>query len=140
MPRRLAYTLYALTALCWVGAFTLTHLPPGDMPPEIHGPDKVLHFVGYAGLAGTLYMTLRAAGYRRAALIAVLICLNYGIFDECTQPLFGRDRELGDWVADACGTVAGTILGAAFVYWLRRGYIAWRGHESGVASTPAAES
>ena len=139
MPRRLAYLLYALTAICWIVAFTLTHLPPGDLPPEIHGPDKVMHFVGYLGLAGTLYMALRAAGYRWAAVIAVLICLNYGIFDECTQPLFGRDRELGDWVADACGTVAGTLIAMGVVYWLRRLYVSWRGHGGGPASIPASE-
>jgi hypothetical protein len=40
------------------------------------------------------------------------IILAYAAFDEITQPLFHRDCEFGDWLADSsAGVVAVSVLG-----------------------------
>ena len=45
-------------------------------------------------------------------LIVLGIVMAYGAFDELTQPIFGRDCEFLDWVADSsAGVVAVSILG-----------------------------
>ena len=98
------YAMLVVFIAAWVGAFVATHLPPGDVP-SMHTSDKVLHMVGYGGLTTLLVLTLAAFGKRRAIriLLAVVILLAYGAFDEITQPAFGRDADLADWLADAAG-------------------------------------
>ena len=113
--------LIAICAVTWIGAFTATHLPPGDVPAM--GPsDKVLHLAGYAVLATPLMLTLAALGRtrRRRIVFAVTVLLIYGIVDELTQPIFGRSAAIGDWLCDAAGTI-GAVIVWEIVFALRRG-------------------
>ena len=103
-PWRIAFLLYA-------GALTLgTHWPRlrlnvGDMP----APDKVLHLLGFAGLAFFLWRT-RWIGSVGAFSV---ICVGWILLDEFTQaiPILGRSFTWLD--------VAGGALGIALVLiWL----------------------
>ncbi len=83
--------------------------------------DKLLHLTEYGGFAAVLTWGLAALGVGPAAWRwAVVIAAAYGLTDELHQsfvPL--RSCELGDWLADAGGALAGALLAAAFLRLLR---------------------
>jgi VanZ family protein len=99
--------------LYWAFALTMTHIPH---PPPL-GPvtsDKLAHFLAYGALTGLLFLTLWLSrpNLRYLPAIVLGIILAYAAFDELTQPLFHRDCEFGDWLADsAAAVVAVTVLG-----------------------------
>jgi VanZ family protein len=96
------FLIRTITAIYWLGLFTVTHLPPTRMP-RTRVWDKLEHFVAYAILAGLLFV---AIGRRRVWLV-LAICLVYGAFDELTQllPFVRRQCSLVDWIADALGAI-----------------------------------
>jgi len=110
--------LVAVCVLTWAGAFTATHMPPGDVP-DIHTSDKIMHITGYAGLASPLLLTMAAFGWSRRRRIAWMLAMlmAYGAFDELTQPFFRRDAELGDWLCDVAGTTV-AVVAWELVFWL----------------------
>jgi len=112
--------LTTLIAL-WLTAFTLTHLPPKEVP-QFHLSDKILHTSGFLGLATAFAITLQAYGVRckRRILLVILIMLAYGAFDETTQPYFGRECDIFDWLSDAVGTTAALILTETLAFLLGR--------------------
>jgi VanZ family protein len=63
----------------------------------------------------------------------VLVIALYGTFDEITQPLVGRSRELLDWLADLTGALTATMLFAG-LWWLA-GRISERSSERAQAQT-----
>jgi VanZ family protein len=100
--------------LYWAFALTMTHMPH---PPPVGPPvsDKLIHFLAYGLLSGLLFLAMWMSRPSMRFLPAVVlgIILAYAAFDEITQPIFGRDCEFGDWLADsAAGVVAVTILGS----------------------------
>ena len=108
----------------WLGifclAFIVTHTPPPAhrAAPPIN--DKFMHFIGFTVL--TLLATWRWAPTGKTIPIRMLLIwlgglLIYGAFDELTQPIAGRDCELGDWVADGVGAALGLTLGAICQKW-----------------------
>src|SRR5258705_714639 len=98
----------------WVFALGMTHIPH---PPPL-GPvtsDKLAHFLAYGLLTGLLFLALWnwRPGWRYLPLIVLGIVVAYAAFDELTQPIFGRDCEFLDWVADSsAAVVAVSVLGA----------------------------
>lgn len=90
-----------------------THYPKpesllGRSPP----PDKLMHFVAY-GLLGALVATVLVAYGRcdaRSLVRTVVALAIAAIFDELTQPLFGRNAEVIDWVYDCIGLAVGSGL------------------------------
>ena len=58
--RRLVLAAYILL---WVIAFGLTHVPGNDLP-DVKVSDKLLHLVGFFGLASALVVTLAAYDVR----------------------------------------------------------------------------
>lgn len=116
---RYRYLLMVGFVLCMGGAFTLTHIPGGDIP-DVRMSDKSMHMIGFAGLGTALLTTLMGFGVRRRwRVLIVAACLGaYGIIDENTQPYFSvvcgiidknvhpdfaRGCESLDWMADMCG-------------------------------------
>jgi VanZ family protein len=99
--------------LYWAFALTMTHIP--HTPPL--GPvtsDKLAHFLGYGALTGLLFLTLWISrpNLRYMPLIVLGIIIIYAAFDELTQPLFHRDAEFGDFLADgAAALIAVSVLG-----------------------------
>ncbi len=62
-------------------------------------------------------LALRALTLRAAGAVAIVRCVGifaavtaFGLFDEATQPLTGRDFDWFDWLADSVGAFAGIAL------------------------------
>jgi VanZ family protein len=93
----------------WLIMFTGTHWPHVSLEGYPSNFDKVLHFTGYAGfgfLIAVWVSTKRPFG-RRDFAAAFAVIFAYAIFDEVTQPYFGRDCEFLDMVADWIGGLSG---------------------------------
>lgn len=106
----------------WLLMFSLTHWPHMNLGNVPQNTDKVLHFTGYAGfgfLIAVWVSTKRVFGPRDfAAAFAVIFV--YAILDELTQPLFGRDCEFLDAVADWIGGLGGMAFFLSLRALLRR--------------------
>ncbi len=75
--------------------------------------DKPIHATVYAGLAALVMraLTLRGITWRRAAGVALLICLAFGAGDEWHQSfVLYRESSLDDWIADAIGAFGMILL------------------------------
>ncbi|MDB5346753.1 MAG: hypothetical protein JWP89_5130 [Schlesneria sp.] len=111
--------LVTLLAIYWSSMFFGTHLP--RMPQSLAGhSDKLLHFCAYGGLA-VLLLSWRITRGRvsiRQLLMLWLMIGAYGIFDEMTQPLVGRDSDIEDWLADLTGAAIGLAVTWPVATWL----------------------
>lgn len=91
-----------------------THYPkPESLVGGKLPPDKLMHFVAYGLLGGLAAATLLAYGRSDARSLArmIVVLAVAAIFDELTQPLFGRNAEVLDWVYDCIGlTVAAAAV------------------------------
>jgi VanZ family protein len=99
-------------------AFAATHTPKADrvLVPSFLS-DLAMHFAGYAVLGG-LTMWMLSPARRMPLRLMGASCLGlmaYAAFDELTQPLVGRACELGDWVADVLGALAGILVAGALL-------------------------
>lgn len=111
--------LVTLLVIYWSSMFFGTHLP--QMPQSLAGhSDKLLHFCAYGGLA-VLLLSWRITRGRvsiRQLLLLWLMIGAYGIFDEVTQPLVGRDSDVKDWLADLTGAAIGLAVTWPVATWL----------------------
>ncbi len=76
------------------------------------GPDKVLHFLGYAGFAGVLADALAKAYLddREAGYCAVVIATIYNItIGELQKVVPGRVPERADFIAGFLGSMLGVV-------------------------------
>ena len=117
MNRGVAVLVRITCTVYWLTLFVVTHLPPSRVPVTKVN-DKLEHALSYALLATLLYFSLAASRIQRRslAMTTLSIVLGFGVFDELTQLLVGRDCELYDWLADA----AGAIIAIAVVHPLRQ--------------------
>lgn len=93
----LAALIYYL-ALLSLSTIPGTSLPPSDLP----GLDKLIHLTLYAGLGWLL------AGTHWPTPILLALALCAGAMDELYQLITpGRQASLGDWLADALGSLTG---------------------------------
>ena len=88
---------------------TATHLPRITTIARCPGVDKWLHFSAYGCQTvlamGVLYFSDRLVLKNVAFLIVVLT--TFWAVDELTQPMFHRQAELFDWLADCAGVICG---------------------------------
>jgi VanZ family protein len=123
-----------VVAIYWLGMFVGTHYPTPPHTP-LGNVDKWMHFSAYLGLA--LLLSIATAVRRPVSLAIglaiVLLLAGYGVFDELTQPLFGRDCELLDWCADVAGILIGTTC-------FQIGALVWRQRTSREADSPTSPS
>ena len=93
-----------------------THLPNVNTVVRVPGFDKVLHFAAYGCQATLAIGVLCVAG--RASLRNIIILVGalalFGGLDEITQPIFRRQAEFLDWVADCVGIALGVYFGRCF--------------------------
>lgn len=88
--------------------FSLTHMnlrdTVFDREVSLFQADKVFHLLAFFGLTG-LWLTLLRDGktIARHVAICVLAVTSYAVFDEVSQPMFGRNMDILDWVADMTG-------------------------------------
>jgi VanZ family protein len=95
----------------WISLLVATHLPPKDLP-KTHVNDKFEHFGAYGLLTALLAACLWKSKLRPVSFFFTLIAIvwTYGVFDERTQPIFGRTCDLKDWYADASATAVVAFL------------------------------
>ena len=93
-------------AVALLVSFVVLFAPGSDVPAAPAGVDKVVHFSLFAVLAATG----RWAGVRRGLLAGCLVV--YAALSELLQgiPALHRDPAVGDWLADAAGTLGGLLL------------------------------
>lgn len=100
--------------LCAALIFLASSRPTIPVPLE-RGTDKLAHFVAYSVFGFALGHARFHSGIPFAA--AAVIGALYGLSDELHQSFVpGRSAELGDWVADALGVLAGLF---AYHLWRR---------------------
>ena len=118
-------TFWVLTAIYWIGIFTLTHLPGSAIQRIPHFWDKAEHFIAYFFLAGLLGCSLMLSFPRvRGIPVGVLLVgFTYGAIDEILQEfVVGRSADWRDWIADALG-----VWLAVFLLWALRKWLRYRG-------------
>ncbi len=104
----------------WLVMFTGTHWPNLSLAAYPENTDKALHLTGYAGFGFllALWFSVRSANQGSRPLGGALLPLTkylwilavivgYSIFDEVSQPPFGRSCEFWDAVADWGGGLIG---------------------------------
>lgn len=106
-----------LLIVYWLLIFTGTHLPK---LPVVHVPgnDKLYHFAAFVGLAFLLAWAIPTRGRdpRTKVVLALLVAMLYGVFDELTQALVpGRTSDIVDFAADCSGALLGVLC-----YWTAR--------------------
>ncbi len=110
--------------LCWAAYLFILSSNPGSVTegaPQVIHVDKILHFgyfMGGAGLLTTWLLLWKGPGCRRAFRIVlpiVFLCLIAAL-DEIQQSFSpGRSgNDPFDWLADALGTIAGTLIANRF--------------------------
>jgi VanZ family protein len=112
--------LVAYMAIIFVGS-SIGRLPDPGVS------DKAAHLCEYAVLGVLMVRVLAGPGWRSptcsVTLVAVLLSAAYGVSDE-THQLFvpGRQFDVGDMAADACG--AGLTAGALWAWGIIRRFSA----------------
>jgi VanZ family protein len=114
---RLGLAVYVLMLLA------ATHFPAHHWP-GIRVPDKIAHFGAY-GLLATLVVVaavsfrsvrrLGATGWATLAIGGLLLLACFGLCDEWTQPIVGRQFDWLDWAADLGGIAAAVTVAAIVV-------------------------
>jgi len=97
--------------------FVASSIPEPPIPSSV--PDVSLHEVAYFGLGVLLIRALaggRWAGLTpRTLVVAWIIAVAYAATDEWHQSFVPtRHAELRDWIADAIGALAATIVVGAW--------------------------
>ncbi len=119
---------YVVVVSYMIVTFILTHinlsgtiLDHSNFPTQFQIVDKIYHFVAYCTLTFLVLFFLlepntdrkskvkRAVSARTLAMWCTLILL-YGVFDELTQPYFGRRLEALDLLANVVGISVGQAL------------------------------
>jgi VanZ family protein len=104
---------WILVDLClWWGFASVASITPPDRLPELPVDGKLLHVVGFIGLASLFMLTLTAYGHRglRRGLVTLLVMSAYGALDEGTQPYFHRHGCVSDWLLDTVSAAAGLAV------------------------------
>ena len=108
--------IFRLPALLIMAALWI--LSSRDTLPKmegIPGLDKILHFIAYAALAAASGLWFSKESWlrqsRRNFLISAAVASVYGIVDEFHQYFVpGRTSDIGDWIADTLGGMAGAAV------------------------------
>jgi len=115
-PSRTRLPATVLLACYWLLMLVGTHLPI-DRWRALSGEhrfltDKWQHYLAYAVLGALLalwWSSRNRLTWQTASLLWGVVAL-YGLFDELTQPWFGRIADLLDWRADLVGSATGLGL------------------------------
>ena len=104
-PPRVPARLIDRLAIGWFLVVTWLSLTPLPELPDLQTSDKVGHVAAYAALAALATLSRRSYG---AILAMVAAIVAYGGLVELIQPLVNRHGELGDFLANCAGAIAGT--------------------------------
>ena len=101
-------------AATWAAVLFLVSSQP-TLPVDLSsGLDKFAHFGAYLVFG---FLATFGATFSRASLwVAGAVCWGYALSDELHQSFVpGRDASIGDWFADAAGSIAGILLYLLFL-------------------------
>lgn len=85
-------------------------LPPGDLPAQAMGNDKLMHFLGYFVLmAGAVQLYARRASW--VAMAVLLVFLGIGLEWLQAWMHVGRTADRADALANTLGVLAGFTTG-----------------------------
>ena len=111
---------YAGVAACAAAILYASVLEPGDGPPSaLFGVETAvyLHFVAYAGLAGSVGYA-RLSADRRTSAAAVGVATLFGVVVESIQGTLSYRTMSGlDVVVNAAGAVVGALLWRVVAPW-----------------------
>ena len=113
--------------LVWVIAeiliiFIIMSLPGNKLPAEnsftyAFKVDKIVHILLFVMLSYTLLLYFKKSNKKylknkRVQIIAIILCIVYGIFLELYQKLFvpSRSFDIADILADAIGAIFGLLF------------------------------
>lgn len=120
LSRRQKLTTISLLVY-WPGVFILAHIPIPQLVYKAQVSDKSIHFLAYLVLVFLLWFTIsptKKVNWRKAAVWWVLfVVVWYGVIDEVLQGYVGRNCNVGDFLADLAGTLAGLVLFSFFTFW-----------------------
>jgi VanZ family protein len=104
------WLVFAVTFTATV--IVLTHIPQEFMPSKLQksGLDKLQHVVAYGIITFLFILALKSSPSLLSALLVFFAILAFGIVDEVTQPIVGRQASLADLAADVSGIAAGLLL------------------------------
>lgn len=114
----IAWRRASLTGLIiyWLALVVATHYPKPPAIPLEQG-DKLVHLAAYAVLAllASVCWSAWRTPLRKLDLLGLFAVLAfYAALDELTQPPFGRQTDVLDWIADlvgiACGIAAYAVV------------------------------
>ena len=114
-PHLRTFLVYWLPLLMYVALiFTLSSFSRLPFSSSIGLPDKLLHFMEYALLAGLIARAVRSMprpnSWWAILLTTFLAVAVLGMLDETYQStVTGRDSDFYDWMAD----ISGCLVGAA---------------------------
>jgi VanZ family protein len=79
--------------------------------------DKMNHLAAYAvfGSLGVGAFLNRRSLAGREPLVLFLGLVGWAFLDEITQPLFGRNADITDWIYDVIGLAGGAVVGLLVV-------------------------
>ncbi|MBI4856666.1 MAG: VanZ family protein [Acetobacterium woodii] len=82
---------------------------------------KNAHFIAYLVLGVLALVSLKLSNIKKAALLALFICVSYAISDEFHQLfVFGRSCQFSDVLIDTAGALLGILLAITVVRILAR--------------------
>ncbi len=98
-------------------ALAVASLAPASDLPSVQFPylDKIIHFGMYAGLMLLLMraMKIKPAHAARSVIVALSVCIAYGVLLECGQLLLtkiaGRTFSVADIAANTTGAAVATL-------------------------------
>ncbi|MEZ6318220.1 MAG: VanZ family protein [Phycisphaerales bacterium] len=110
MTPRARTAIRAVFALATLTLLTATHWPGIKIDGPMPRPDMWVHAITYAVWTGLLLATglVGSPASPRAAVLAVIVGVAFGAFDESTQPLFHRTADITDLLADTIGAMLGS--------------------------------
>lgn len=102
--------------LLWLAAVTASHIPQENLPPlPVDG--KILHILGFFGLATVFELALGVYGMRalRRNIVVLLALCAYAAFDEGTQPYFHRHGCVSDVLLDISSAAVALVVWQAML-------------------------
>jgi VanZ family protein len=95
--------------VAWAAVIFMMSAKPGSQIPGRFA--EIGHFTEYLVLGMLLFGALKTSGWRRAALLALVVASLYGVSDEFHQAFVPqRTPDPMDWALDTLGAAVGVLL------------------------------
>ena len=112
--------IVACLIVLWIAAAIASHIPQEHLPP-LPTNGKILHVLGFLGLATLLQLALGSYGMSslRRNLWVLVVFSVYAALDEGTQPYFHRHGCVSDWLLDTASAALSLAVWEAMLLALK---------------------